>query len=95
MTHNLNGNRYELVYVDTIPGDELGLLCGLCDPPDTKQKKIYIKRDIDLPMLVDTCIHEALHACLWCLAEDTVETVATDIARLLIKELGMTQEEVA
>lgn len=89
MKHNLNGNRYEIVYTEDIPGDEFGSLCGLCDPPQQKGKKIYIRQNIALDMLVDTLIHESLHACLWCLSEDTVEQVATDISRMLIKELGI------
>ena len=89
MKHNLNGNRYEIVYTDNIPDDELGLLCGLCDAPEVKDKKIYIRQDIKLDMLIDTLIHECLHGCLWCLSEDTVEQVATDLSKMLIRELGM------
>jgi hypothetical protein len=89
MKHNLNGNRYEIVYTDNIPDDELGLLAGLCDAPTVKDKKIYIKQSLGIPMLIDTLIHEGLHSCLWCLAEDTVEQVATDLSKMLIKELGI------
>ena len=87
MKHTLNGKRYEIVYVDKIPDDEAGVLAGLCDPPGVKQKKIYIRNGLPLGLLVDTLTHEMLHACLWCLSEDTVEEVATDISRALIKEL--------
>jgi len=89
MKHNLNGNRYEIVYTDNIPDDELGLLAGLCDAPETKDKKIYIRQNLGVPMLIDCILHEGLHGCLWCLSEDTVEQVATDLSRMLIKELGM------
>ena len=89
MKHNLNGSRYEIVHIDTIPDDELGLLCGLCDAPMVKDKKIHIRNGLNVQMLIDTLVHESLHACLWCLAEDTVEQVATDITNMLIKELGI------
>ena len=87
--YNLNGNRYRIVYTDDIPGDENKELAGLCDPPDKRDKTIYIRQSIPLHMLIDTLIHEGLHSCLWCLAEDTVEQVATDLSKMLIKELGI------
>jgi len=93
MNHNLNGKRYDVVYVDKIPDDDEGLLCGLCDSPTIKDKKIHIRNGLPPQMLIDTLVHESIHACLWCLSEDTVEQVATDITNLLVKELDITYEQ--
>jgi hypothetical protein len=89
MKHTINGRRYEIVYTDDIPGDDFGLLCGLCDSPDTKHKRIYIKDGLSLPMLIDTIIHEVTHAAVWELSEDFVDAFATQLSSILIKELDI------
>ena len=89
MKHTLNGRRYEVVYVDEIPDDPSGVAFGECDHPQTKHKKIRIKKEISLPMLVEALVHESLHACFWCIDEEEVRQSAEDIARLLITELQM------
>jgi hypothetical protein len=89
MKHTINGKRYEIKYTDNIPGDELGLLCGLCDAPDTKGKTIYIRNGLPFKMHIQTLIHETMHACLWCLSEEAVEQIEADLTDVLIKELGM------
>jgi len=89
MNHTINGKRYELIYTDSIPGDELGLLCGLCDAPDGKDKKIYIKAGMPLRMHIATLIHEVMHASLWCLSEEAVERIEEDLTSVLMKELGI------
>ena len=91
--HTLNGKRYEVVYVDEIPGDSLGVWCGLCDPPDYKDKKIYIKKGLGAELTLSTLIHEGLHACLWFLSEDAVEQSEMDITKMLFKEILISQEE--
>lgn len=35
--------------------------------------------------LLDTTIHEGLHACLWVLDEETVAQTATDLAKFLYR----------
>ena len=95
MKHNLNGKQYDLIYVDEIPDDPTGVAFGECDHPDTTGKKIRIKKDISLRMLVEALIHEGIHACFWCLDEEEVRQSAEDIAVLLMKELQMQYEEKA
>ncbi len=89
MKHNLNGNRYEIVYVDELIDEDKEECYGLCDAPTEPNKKIRIKRGLPSDMLLNVALHECLHGCLWCLSEDTVEQVATDLSKMLIKELGI------
>ena len=56
---------------------------GECDSPDTKKKEIRIRESLKGEDRLDTIIHEALHACLWELDDDFVDTIASDIARVL------------
>lgn len=62
--------------------------CGACeDPGDDKEfPEILINRDLDGETLIDTVLHEAIHAITWqYLNEQAVEQMATDLARLLVK----------
>lgn len=93
MNHTLNSKKYELIYVDEIPDDPSGVAFGMCDHPNTPKKKIYIKRGIEMPMLVEALVHECLHACFWCIDEEEVTAAGRDIARLLIRELQMEEAE--
>lgn len=63
---------------------------GICDHSEAKKKTIRIANNLAGRDLLDTLIHEMLHACLPHLNEEAVETTATDIARILHK-LGWEQ----
>jgi len=56
---------------------------GTCERPTTPNKTIVLDKDLKEDALLETAIHEALHACLWDLDEETVEDVGRDIARFL------------
>jgi hypothetical protein len=56
---------------------------GICEAPTTPKKCIVAPLDGDSIADLDTLIHEAMHACLWDLSEDAVDSSATDIARFL------------
>ena len=58
---------------------------GLCDPPWQKGKKIRIRSTLKGEKLLETIIHEILHAADWYKDEEWVVIVATDIARILTK----------
>lgn len=58
-------------------------LKGECDAPTTNGKKIRIKSEIKGELLLDTLIHEQLHAAAWDMSEEWVNDTATDIARNL------------
>ena len=56
---------------------------GYCEAPTAPEKEMTINpRQKDIALL-DTLIHESLHACHWDMDEEAVEETATDIARLL------------
>jgi len=58
-------------------------LWGLTDAPTVRRKAIRIAHGQTGRELLDTHIHEGLHACSWDLAEDFVTQAAKDIARYL------------
>lgn len=74
------GRRWRLRYADPGRGND-----GSCDPPTTPCKEIRLrpslrKRPTDL---VETIIHECLHAQGWPLDEDFVGRAAAEITRVL------------
>lgn len=73
---------WELVVTD-VPGEDW----GECDPPDLKHKQIRIDKRVvnDSMKLMDTVLHEMLHAAVWSLDETYVEDYATVAARVLHK----------
>lgn len=56
---------------------------GECDAPSVKGKQIRIYGEQSGRQLVDTVIHEFLHAAFWDLDDEVVHEVAHDLARLL------------
>lgn len=62
---------------------------GACDQPNTPRKELRIRHTLQKPerqrRLLEVAIHEALHALMWHLDEDTVTSGAEDIADLLWK----------
>jgi hypothetical protein len=63
---------------------ELGRDYGSCDPPHVRGKQIAVRDDLRGRELVDTIIHESLHAGAWHqLDEAFIERLATDVSKLL------------
>lgn len=58
---------------------------GYCQPPDKPNKEILIRSSLKGEELLDTLIHEILHAGDWDKDEPWVDEVATDMARILWK----------
>lgn len=56
---------------------------GQCDAPQSAGKVILIAPKLPEADLLETAIHESLHACLWDLEESAVSETARDTARLL------------
>jgi hypothetical protein len=78
MHATFRGKRYKILTKDL---DEDTL--GECDPPYQEKKEIRFSRHDSWKQLLDTHIHEALHACLWDLDEHDVSETARDIAAFL------------
>jgi hypothetical protein len=58
-------------------------LYGWCSSPDSKGKLIQIRETLKGEAMLDTIIHEMMHARHWDLSEETVCEFATDVARFL------------
>ena len=56
---------------------------GECEAPHVTGKTISIDPRLADLKLLETLIHEGIHACQWDLAEEAVHSTAADIARLL------------
>jgi hypothetical protein len=88
-TVSILGRRWKLLYADLRVND------GDCDQPKEPNKTIRIaKRLLRQPSTrLETLIHEGLHAGLPDLKEETVETLACDLARLIRGEGYKLKEE--
>ena len=73
------GRRWRLQFCD-----DLGDMYGSCDSPDIKRKKIRICSSLQGMLLMDTLIHELLHAAEWDAGENWVDKVATNTAQVLV-----------
>jgi len=71
--------RIRLVPAREMPRDAL----GDCDHPPGRHPTIRIRRNLPQRDLLDTAIHEVLHASLPALSEEAVTETAHDIARVL------------
>ena len=78
-THKFRGTRYRLKLGHEWRDDTK----GETDTPENPKPEIRIRKGMEGLMLLDTLIHEGLHACLWDLDDDAVGASASDIARLL------------
>jgi len=78
----VNGKRWQMQFGRTPTG-----WYGFCDTPNQPKKRIILRPSLrkNPQLLLDTTIHEMLHAGGPILDEDFVDTMATDIARALIK----------
>ena len=78
-TATFRGRRYGVVFADK--------LYGFCDQPENPgsddDRQITISTDQTDRQLLDTTIHESLHALYPAMSEDDVTTGGTDIARFL------------
>jgi hypothetical protein len=83
---NLNGSEWEVILVtkkDMEPG-----VWGLASD---EKKTLKIRTDLSDRNLIDTAIHECLHAANFqCFSEEFVEDTATQIAKVLTEHIGVT-----
>tara|TARA_R110000824_G_scaffold13220_1_gene57536 strand:+ start:18553 stop:18828 length:276 start_codon:yes stop_codon:yes gene_type:complete len=79
MRVELRGKRWRLEVIEYLQDGS----CGSIDPSDAPQKRILIALNQAPQDLLDTVIHECMHACLPDTAEESVTETATDIAKVL------------
>ena len=75
----LRGRRWNLQVVEYLQDGS----CGSIDPSDTPQKRILVARNQTPIDILDTVLHECLHACLPDLCEEAVTETSTDITKVL------------
>ena len=80
----LRGKRWELAFVPFISEGSF----GECDDPCRVGKQIRIAENQSESEMLDTVLHEALHACLPDLAEHAVAETSESLSSLL-KSLGI------
>ena len=79
MQVRVRGHKWELVFMERLPSGA----AGECDDVSTPRKAIWIATQQKPIDILDTVIHELLHAALPDLCEETVLETATDIAKVL------------
>lgn len=75
----LRGKRWNLQTIEYLQDGS----CGSIDPVNTPNKRILVALNQTPQDLLDTVIHECLHACLPDLCEETITECATDVALVL------------
>ena len=91
MNIRLRGKTWRLVWlglnddVEFEDGDRLDKSRGACEGAWIRDKRILIRRTLPLRLELDTFIHDALHAGFWDLAEESVDEMARDLARALMR----------
>ena len=78
-THRFRGKRYSIRLGARLPADRR----GDADAPRIPGRMIRIRNGMDGLTMLDTLIHEGLHACSWDMADEAVHETASDIARFL------------
>lgn len=78
MVVSILGKRWKFGFVPM-----LKCVDGVCDSPDTESKGIRINQQLRDETLLETILHECLHAADWTKDEEFIEREARDIARIL------------
>lgn len=86
MRVTVRGKRWNLVFT------RLKKSMGTCDAVTVPNKKIRVSNKLKGVRLLDTIIHELMHAGMWDLDEECIHEVASDIAKTLWK-LGYRLED--
>jgi len=87
-SHVFRGKRYK---IEILPPSKVcgGTAYGVCDAPDTKNKKIKFSKDIKHKDLLEIICHEICHSLwFWKLTEKDVTEGARDLANCL-KRFGI------
>jgi len=84
--HVINGRRYRIRFA---PLDDAH---GVCTSPHEPRPTITICDKLQGRDLLQTLLHESLHAAGWWLSEEWVDDTAADLAALLIR-LGYRKHE--
>lgn len=94
----IGGRYWQMQFVRSLPG-----MYGVTDSPETRNKTIKIRRRLKEDVLLDTIIHELLHAADWDVGEGWIEQIATHTSQVLIlagwrrasREISATESQLA
>ena len=81
MQVRVRGHKWELVFMERLPSGA----AGECDDVSTPRKAIWVATQQKPIDILDTVIHELLHAALPDLCEETILETATDLAKILAR----------
>ena len=87
MFHTFRGKRYKIELNCPYMHND-----GEADAPFEKGKEIKFARRLYDKELLETYIHESLHACFWDMSEESVDSAARDVAAFLWR-LGYNNDE--
>lgn len=77
-----DGKRYEVVFAKRLMVDGVRL-DGACDAPDVSNRRILLDDTLKDGDLLETIIHEHIHASAWFLTEEKVTEMAEDLKNVL------------
>jgi hypothetical protein len=60
-------------------------LDGLCDHPETPNKTIIVKKNLDGKTELCTLLHEIFHSIAWSVDEEYIDRASTDLSEILWK----------
>lgn len=78
----IGGRTWRVQFVEA---RAMGKAWGLCDHPPGRHPTISIRRSLKEPAMLDTLVHEVLHAARPELDEEAVDSTATAIAKALYR----------
>ena len=77
-SHSFHGKRFKIVWRVLDKENH-----GKCDDPSERRKNIFIGPNLEEKDLLETALHEGLHAAFFSIDEPHVDRAAEDIASLL------------
>lgn len=89
----VNGKTWDLSFVGRIGSSRGSTTLGLCEHVGGKHRRIRVLRRLQGQERLRILLHELLHAALWDLSEETVDTVSKDLAEILYQKLGYRSPE--
>lgn len=72
------GKYWDMIFGGTAPDED-----GRCDAPDIPKRKIRLRRGLRGDVLLETVIHEVVHAAAFHVDEEYVSEFAADLTRIL------------
>lgn len=77
----IRGRRWKLLATNNLPKT----IDGCCDDPRSINKSIRIRKSLKGRLELETIIHECSHAGHWDLAEEAIQEMSFDLARILYR----------